>query len=163
MALGKRRRKRRKIGLAGAEARRAKKAKLLETQQKEFEKFRDRYPKFGEALDEIREKALEGYQIPKSDYEVGDHLQDVYELVLQMGEQRKAILAELDQIYSRRSGANKYLALLKAASAPGYNEKMLSKGAQRIRVAFKDRVPLDDFETHRKAVRKKQTVSKRRQ
>jgi hypothetical protein len=151
MAFGKKRRRRKKVGgLVGAQSRRDKKEKLLVDQQKQLKRFKARHPELGNALEDIRSKAAEGYQIPKSDYEVGDHLLDIFELALQAGEQRKAILAELDAIFAQKSGSNKYLALLKAASFPGYNEKLLSKNAQRLRGAIRDGVDPDDFEDYRK-------------
>ena len=161
MTFGKKRRKKKKkvAGFVGLNERREKKAELLEVQQKEFEKFRTRHPKLAKALEEIRSDAAEGYQIPKTDYNVGDHLRDVYELVLQMGDERKKVLAELDEIFSRKSNSTRYLALMKAASVPGFNEKALSKSAQRIKTAVKIRVPLDDFEDYRKGVDKQKAAS----
>lgn len=151
MAFGIKRRRRKKVGgLVGAQARRDKREKLLAKQQEELEKFKTRYPKFGEVLDDIRSNAAEGYQIPKTDYDVSDHLAEVFELALQAGDQRKVMLAELDAIFARRSGSNKYLALLKAASVPGYSEKELSKNAKKVRGAIKEGIELDSFEDYRK-------------
>ncbi|MFK4488504.1 hypothetical protein [Bradyrhizobium sp. USDA 336] len=124
MAFGKKRLRRKKMnGLAGAPARRKKKENLMAKQQKELGQFKETHPEFGEALDEIRSKAADGYQ-RECDYDVADHLMDVFELILNAGAQRKVLLRELDAIFSRRSGSNRYLSLLKAASVNGYSEKL---------------------------------------
>jgi hypothetical protein len=156
MAFGKkvRRRKRKGKGLVGAQKRREKAAKLLEVQQIQLEKFKLNYPHFAEDFEEIRANAAEGYQIPKTDYEVADHLLEGYELVLRMGRERKAVLKDLNAIYSRKSDSNPYLSLLKALSVPGYNEKILSKLAQSILKAFEGSIPPDDFNDHRLGKRK---------
>jgi hypothetical protein len=152
MAFGRKRTRRKSgRGLAGIAKRREKRAEVLEAEQRAWKKFKRSHAKFAKAIEEIREKAANGYQRPKSEYELKDHLFDIYELLLDANaEERKAMLRELDKIYSRRSNATRYLALLRAASVPGYDSKKLSKSAGSIKKAIRERVPLDEFEDHRK-------------
>ncbi|MFB6418945.1 hypothetical protein [Bradyrhizobium tunisiense] len=156
MAFGKKRlRRKRKVGgLVVLSARRKAKEKLIAKQEKELDQFKARHPEFGEALDEIRAKAADGYQ-RECNYDVADHLSDVFELALNAGTQRKLMMRELDAIFSRRSGANRYLSLMKAASVPSYNEKLLSKSAKRVQGAIKDGIRPENFEDYRKGFGKR--------
>lgn len=153
MAFGRKRRKPKKKvgGWLAARKRREKRAQIIEVQRKKFEKFRIKHPEFAERIEEIRTRAAEGYQIPRSDYDVAEHSEDMYALALQM---TKHILIDLDEVFSEKSNSNPYLALAKAASVAGYSNKVLSKIARTIKSARKNKVDPDAFLDYRKTLGK---------
>lgn len=104
------------------------------------------------ALSKISQNSAEGFQAPRSSYDLGDQLRDLYELIVPMTKEgRITLLKELAAIYPRRKGASRYHALVRAGSIRGYNNaKVISHRARRLEDAIKAKVPLEEFDSFRK-------------
>ncbi|WP_018457505.1 hypothetical protein [Bradyrhizobium sp. WSM4349] len=130
--------------------RRAREARA-EALQEEWENLllSDRAAK--QTLSKISRDSAEGFQIPRSDYEVGHQLHDLYKLIHRMSkEDRATLLTELSAIYPGRKGASKYHALVRAGSISGYNnKKVISQCARKLENAIKAKVPLEEFDDFR--------------
>ncbi|MHC2395050.1 hypothetical protein ACVMFA_007379 [Bradyrhizobium liaoningense] len=102
-------------------------------------------------LSKISQASAKGFQMPRSHYEVGNQLRDLYKLIYPMSkEDRATLLTELSALYPRRKGASGYHALVRAGSRRGYdNKKVISQCARRLEKAIKAKVPLEEFDDFR--------------
>ena len=98
-------------------------------------------------LSEISRKATSGFQVPRTDYDVWDWLNDLYEVLVDLQkEERATLLHELSIFYRKRRGATKYGGLVRAGCARWYdNPKRISWAARLLRDAVQAKVSLEKF------------------
>src|SRR4051794_32994175 len=122
MALGKKcRPQKSSAGLQGAARRKKKLIKKFEAEERARERFRLKWPDIAATFDQIRVDAAV-FQEPRFEYALRDQMENVFELWSRLNpKERRFVLRDLNKVYPTKSESTPYLAVMKAASIPGYN------------------------------------------